>query len=148
MTQQDKHFVGKKSNQYCEKFSEKISVFGHDKAMLETYSAFGRNKPEQSVMILWIGENRSEKKCVDLFYHRKKKAKKKCWFNPQKQNCAVLCFCLKNTQIRYQLLGRSCKKIQFYFLASKNTFFFSEQKTEQFVWYHTDFSVHFCNFFL
>ena len=37
---------------YCEKFSENISVFGHGKEMLETYLAFGRNKPEQSVMIL------------------------------------------------------------------------------------------------
>ena len=79
---------------------------------------------------------------------KKVKKKKKCWFNSQKQNCAVLCFCLKNTQIWYHLLRRSCKKTQSYFLASKNTFFFSEQKTEQFVWYYTDFSVHFCNFFL
>ena len=113
-----------KSNLYCEKFSENISVFGYGKALLETYSAFGRNKPEQGVMILWVGENRSEKKCVDLFYHRKKKVKKtKCWFNPQKTKLCCFVFLLKNTNIGYHLFGRilsfflSCKKTPFWFFS-------------------------------
>ena len=110
-----------KSNLYCEKFSENISVFGYGKALLETYSAFGRNKPEQRVMILWVGENRSEKKNVLIFFiiGRKKWKKTKCWFNPQKTKLCCFVFLLKNTNIGYHLFGRI---LSFFYIAKKNTF--------------------------
>ena len=149
MAQQDKHFVGTKKQLILWKVlrkNKRVWAWQSDAWNLLGVWKKSRNKG------WWFFElvKTEVKKNVLIFFiiGRKKWKKAKRWFNPQKQNCAVLCFCLKNTQIRYHLLRRSCKKTNCYFLASKNTFFFSEQKTEEFVWYHTDFSVHFCNFFL
>ena len=51
------------------------------------------------IMIFWIGENRSEKKIRLIFFiiRRKKWKKESVDLFHKKQNCAVLCFCAKNT---------------------------------------------------
>ena len=114
-----------KSNLYCEKFSENISVFGYGKALLEAYSAFGRNKPEQRVMILWVGENRSEKKMCWSFLSSEEKSEKKtkCRFNPQKTKLCCVVFLLKKHQHRVSsfwanfVFFLSCKKTPFWFFS-------------------------------
>ena len=57
----------------------------------------------------FFGENRSgKKKCVDIFYHRKKKVKKtKCWFIPQ-NTIGPFCVFTQTTTPNWgnQLLGR------------------------------------------
>ena len=93
---------------------------------------------KKNVLIFFIiGRKKWKKESVDLIH--------------KKQNCAVLCFCAKNTNrlkessfLANFVFFLSCKKTPFWCVFSLQKHLLFELK--KFVWYHTNFFIHFCNF--
>ena len=81
-----------------------------------------------------ICENRSEKKCVDLFYHRKKKVKKrKKLIYSTKNKIVLFCVFAQKTPTYWRNHLFSCKKTLYWCFFRLQKYLLFELK--KFVWY-------------